>query len=215
VQPGMLILLDAGLHSFDLAQGVVQRGAHLLGRVRSNIRPPVERVLPDGSYLGWIRPSDPQRRRAGERLLVRVIEYTLDDPLRPHHGELHRLLTSLLDPQRYGLLDLIALYHERWEIELTIDEIDTHQRLSETALRSRKPDGVLQELYGLLLAHYCIRALMHAAGVLAHTDPDRLSFIQAVRLVCDAVSDFQILVPHLHAQLFHRLTGDYPYLGNG
>ena len=208
VEADMLVMLDAGLHSFDLVSGIVARGAQLLSRVRSNIRPPVDIVLADGSYLGWIRPSDPKRRRAGERRLVRVLEYTIDDPDRPHHGEVHRLITTLLDVQQYPSLELIVLYHERWEIELTIDEIDTHQRLSETVLRSHKPEGILQELYGLLLAHYCIRAWMHAAGLLTDTDPDRLSFVQAVRLIADAVNDFQTFAASAHPLLLRRLLLD-------
>ena len=153
ITPEMLVLLDTGLYSFDLFEGLVERGADLLVRVRRNVRPRCVERLSDGTYLADLYPSDPAGRRAGKRLRVRVLEYTLDDPDRPGHGEPHCLVTTLLDPAAYPVLDLIVLYHDRWEIEITLDELDTHQRLCEGPLRSHKPDGVLQELYGLLLGH--------------------------------------------------------------
>jgi len=107
---------------------------------------PVSR-LADGSYLAHIRPSEYQRRKAGAGLLVRVIEYTIHDPARSGHGQRHRLLTSVLDPVRYPAHDLAVAYHERWEIEITIDETDTHQRRPLHPFRSRTPLGVLQEFY--------------------------------------------------------------------
>lgn len=205
VSEKMLVMLDCGLFSFDMVGRIVARNAHFLGRVRSSIRPPCHQRLPDGSYLAYIRPSDYHRRKAGERRLVRVIEYTIDDPNRPGHGEVHRLLTTLL---LYPVLDLICLYHERWEIELVIDEIDTHQRLLNRPLRSRKPEGVIQELYGLLMAHYIIRSIMHRAAVEHDLDPDRLSFVASVRLICDAVAEFQLIHPDDHLLLWARLLRD-------
>lgn len=153
----MLLMWDRGLHSFDMARKARAQGAHFLGRLPSHVKPEVVRLLDDGSYLGRIFPSDYQRRRRGEHLVVRVIEYTIDDPKRPGHGQRHRLMTSLLDAEAYPALELVCAYHERWEVEITLDEIDTHQRLAGRPLRSKKPVGVLQEVYGLLLAHYAVR----------------------------------------------------------
>jgi len=133
--------------------------------------------------LAYIYPSDYPRRRQGERLLVRVIEYTIDDPQRPGHGEHHRLITSLLEPELYPAHTLACEYHQRWEIEITIDEIDTHQRLPNLPLRSLKPVGVIQEAFGLLLAHYAVRTVMHEAATQAGLDPDRLSFVNALRII--------------------------------
>ncbi len=79
-------------------------------------------------------------------MTVGVIEYTFDGPARPGYGERHRLVTTLLDPQECLALDLICACHERWENEITVDEIDTHQRLLDRPLRSQKPVGVIQEL---------------------------------------------------------------------
>ena len=77
---------------------------------------------------------------------------------------MHRLVTTLLDPQQAPALELISLYHERWEIELVIAEVKVHQRLSPQPLRSKSPELLYQELYGLLLAHYAVRAWMHQSA---------------------------------------------------
>jgi len=116
--------------------------------------------------------------------------------------------TTLFDPRLYPALDLACAYHERWEVELVIDEMDTHQRLAGRPLRSLKPVGVIQELYGLLIAHYAIRVLMHEAAVQAGVDPDRLSFVHALRVIRDAIPEFQMTTPDQHPQLFSRLLAD-------
>jgi len=152
-------------------------------------------------------PSQPKRRAAGERLLVRVLEYTLDDPQRPGHQQRHRLITTLLSPHLYPALDLICTYHERWEVELVFDECDTHQ-LASHPLRSHKPLGVLQELYALLLAHFVVRVMMPRAAVQAHLDPDRLSFVNTLRLLGDAIPQFQMVDPLDHPHLMTRLLKD-------
>jgi hypothetical protein len=123
-----------------------------------------------------------------------VIVYTITDPARPGYGEVHRLITTLRSPQLAPAVDLVCAYHERWEIELMIDELATHQRLAGRPLRSLKPLGVMQELYGLLIAHYAIRFLMHEAAMQAQIDPDRLSFTHAVCVVQDAIPEFQMIV---------------------
>lgn len=185
-----------------------QRGAHVLSRLPASVKPKVVRRLADGSYLAYLRPIDYQRRKQGEHILVRVIEYTLTDPNLPGYGEVHRLVTTLLDPEAYPIMDLICAYHERWEVEITIDEIDTHQRLLPGPLRSLKPVGVIQELYGLLIAYYIIRALMHEAAQQAHLDPDRLSFVGAVRVLQKAVPEFQMTTPEQLPALYQRLLRD-------
>jgi hypothetical protein len=196
VGPGMLALWDCGFHSYDMCNRCSrQQKADFLGRVPSQVRFTPIRHLPDGSYLAYIRPSEYQRRKKDECLLVRVIEYTIDDPGRPGHGELHRLVTSLLDHERYPAHDLAVAYHERWEVEITIDEVDTHQRRAFRPFRSRTPLGVLQEFYGLLIAHYLIRSIMHEAALKADVAPDRLSFVNSVRIIRSAVFQSQIVAP--------------------
>jgi hypothetical protein len=208
VGEGMLVMWDCGFHSFDMAVKTWERKAQFLGRLPSHVKPKLVEALPDGSYLARICPSDYQRKKHGEHLLIRVIEYTIDDPNRPGHGEIHRLGTSLLDPDSYPAHTLACEYHQRWEIEIAIDEIDTHQRLPNIPLRSQKPVGVIQEAYGLLIAHYAVRTVMHEAAVQSDLDPDRLSFINAVRIISDAVSEFQMTAPEQLERLYQRLLDD-------
>jgi hypothetical protein len=208
VTAGMLLMWDRGFHSFDMAQQTQARGAHFLGRVPSHVQLKPLRRLPDGSYLARMYPAAYQRRKRGEHLLVRVMDYTFTDPALPGYGEPHRLMTSLLEAETAPALELVWAYHERWEIEVAIDEIDTHQRLVRHPLRSQKPVGVIQELYGLLIAHYVVRRVMHDAALRAGVDPDRLSFINAVRLICDAIPEFQMVVPEHQPQLYERLLQD-------
>jgi hypothetical protein len=208
ISAGMLVMWDRGFHDYDMFVQARLRGAHVLGRLPAHIKLVPIRALADGSYLAYLRPSDYHRRKQGQRLLVRVIEYTITDPNLPGWGETHRLVTTLLDPDAYPILDLICAYHERWEIEITIDEIDTHQRLRPGPLRSRKPVGVIQELYGLLIAHYIIRACMVQAARQADLDPDRLSFIGAVRVLQNAVPEFQMTTPEQLPALYQRLLRD-------
>jgi Insertion element 4 transposase N-terminal/Transposase DDE domain len=204
----MLVMWDRGFHEYDLLAAVRQRGAHVLGRLPAHVKPEWGASLPDGSTLAYLRPSDPKRRTQGERLLVRVIEYTLTDPALPGYGAVHRLVTTLLDPRVAPAVELVCLYHERWESEVVIDEIDTHQRLAGRPLRSQKPEGVLQELYALLIAHFALRVLMHEAALQADLDPDRLSFVHAVRVLRDAIPEFQMVAPAERPRLYQRLLQD-------
>jgi hypothetical protein len=208
VGPGMLVMWDSGLHSYDLCAGCVQTQAHFLSRVSRQLKlVPLQRLC-DGSYLARIAPSGYRRRKRGEHLIVRVIEYTLQDPGRPGHGKHHRLITSLLDEAVAQAHTLACAYHERWEIELTIDELDTHQRPPRRPLRSRTPLGVLQELYGLLLAHYAIRAVMHEAALRAGVAPDHLSFVRTVRILRNAIFEAQIVSRDQSAAWYEQLLHD-------
>ena len=158
--------------------------------------------------MAYIYPPDYSRRKRGARLLVRIIEYTITDPALPGFGEVHRLATTLLDYRRYAALELACCYHERWEIELVIDEVDDHQRLAGRPLRSLKPVGVIQELYALLIAHYAVRFTMHEAACLAAVDPDQLSFTHALQVIQEAISEFQMTAPELLPHLYQRMLRD-------
>jgi len=208
VTAGMLVMWDRGFHDYDMIIGVRQRQSHVLSRLPAHAKPERVQTLPDGSWLAYIYPSDYQRRKRDERCLVRIIEYKVTDPALADPDETHRLLTTLLDPECYPAVDLICAYHERWEIEIAIDEIDTHQRLSAKTLRSLKPVGVIQELYGLLIAHFIIRSLMHEAAVQANIDPDQLSFVHAVEVIKDAIPEFQMVAEDQREQLYQRLLRD-------
>jgi hypothetical protein len=181
--PGMLLIWDRGFFGFDLIDSVCARGAHLLARAKSNaILRPI-RHLADGSYLARIYPTQADRRRDTHGRDVRVIEYTHDDPNRPGAGLRHRLITDLLNPEDLPAPEAPMAYHERWEQELAFDEIKTHLSGREVPIRSKTPAGVVQEIYGLMLAHYAVRRVMHDAAVVAMYDPDRLSFIDSLRVL--------------------------------
>ena len=207
VSADMLLMWDRGFHDYDMFVGVRSRGAHVLARLPAHVKPELVELLPDGTWLAYLHPSD-RKRRSQERLLVRVIDYMIDDPTRPGHALHHRLVTTLLDPTLYPALDLIVLYHERWEVELTLDEVKVHQRLLPRPLRSLKPVGVIQELDALLLAHFVVRAVMHEAGLAYDLDPDRLSFVASLRLIQAAIPEFQLVAPPLHDRLWQRLLRD-------
>jgi len=207
VTPGMLVLSDMGLHSYDLLAATRGRGAEILNRVPSHVKPPVNATLADGTQLVRLRPSDGKRRRRGEHIIVRLIRYTLDDPCRVGHRQEHRLVTSLLDPATAPAEELILAYHTRWEIELTVDELVIHQR-PVLPLRSKLPVGVVQELYGLLIAHYLVRAVMVDAATTVSLAPTRMSFLESLRLIREALPDFQRTAPADHGRIYQALPAD-------
>lgn len=134
------------------------------------------------SYLAKLYRTATDRRRDRHGIVVRIIEYTLDDPARPGRGERHRLLTTLLDAALDPATTLICLYHERWEEELALDELKTHQ-CERPVLRSQTPAGVVQEIYGLLLGHFVVRMLMQEAAATRGLDPQRLSFTATLKIL--------------------------------
>jgi hypothetical protein len=190
---GMLCLADRGFFGFEMWKQAAATGADLLWRVRKNIHLPCEQRLPDGSYLSRIYPSQQDQRRGRNGIVVRVIEYRLEgvEGAEP----LYRLATTILDHELAPAAELAALYHERWEIETAFDELKTHLRGAHIVLRSKTPDLVRQEFYGLLMAHFAVRGLMHEAALRADKDPDRLSFLHAVRVVRRKMAAFGAIPP--------------------
>jgi hypothetical protein len=187
LKSGMLLLWDRGFLSYNLWQGVLLRGCELLARVSGRlILRPVE-TLPDGSYTARLYPSSNDRTQQRRGLLVRVIRYTHQDPKRVGCGQEHVLLTTLLDAVAHPAGELILLYHERWEIELTFDEQKTHLtplRATKPAhLRSETPLGVIQEIYALSIGHSVTRSLMAEAAAAEGLDPDRLSFLGCLHVL--------------------------------
>lgn len=181
-----LLIEDRGFFSYEHWKTLHLR-SKLLVRVKGNmILKPIRR-LPDGSYLAKIYPSSYHRDKDRDGIVVRVIEYTLEDPQRTGHGETHRLLTNLFDHETYPSFEVACGYHERWEEELVFDEQKTHQdppRPSKpTHLRSQTPAGVEQELYALSLAHFVVRALMVEAAKADNVDADRLSFTGCLQIL--------------------------------
>lgn len=178
--PDMLVLADRNFYGFKLWQLACTSGAKLVWRVKANLKLPVQQLLPDGSYLSTVFDSSDRHQRTGQ--VVRVIDYTLQDSATAPQDS-YRLVTNILDPADAPALELAALYHERWEIEGVFDEFKTHLRANSTVLRSKTPELVQQELWGLLLAHFAIRELMAQAAWPRGIDPDRLSFTHAVRVI--------------------------------
>jgi hypothetical protein len=190
---GMLCLADRGFFGFGMWQQAAATGADLLWRVRKNILLPCEKRLPDGSYLSRIYASQQDQRCRRNGIMVRVIEYRLEgiegaDPL-------YRLATTILDQEQAPATELAASYHDRWEIETAFDELKTHLRGARMVLRSKTPDLVRQEFYGLAMAHFAIRGLMHEAALKSGEDPDRLSFLHAVRVVRRKMATFGAIPP--------------------
>lgn len=184
--PEMLCIADRYFFGYELWQEAAATGADLLWRVKVGAALPRLTELADGSYLSRIYPSAKQRQDDQNGVDVRVVEYALEDK----HGNpasssetIYRLVTTILDPAAAPAEDLAALYLERWEIENAFDEFKTHLRGRSVVLRSKRPDLVRQEFYGLLLAHYAVRALMHEAASKAGVDSDDLSFVHSVRVI--------------------------------
>jgi len=179
--PQMLCLADRTYFGWQAWTQAHATGADLLWRVKKNLQLPVQRVHPDGSYASVIYPSLGDRRHQTRGVPVRVIDYQLEGVADAE--PLYRLVTTLLDPDQAPAPELAALYQERWAIETALAELKTHLRGARIVLRSKTPDLVRQECYGLLLAHFAVRGLMHDAALHADIDPDRLSFVHAVRVV--------------------------------
>lgn len=179
---GFLCLADRNFFGFSLWEKASLTGADLLWRVKKNVVLTPEQRLEDGSYLSRIYPNAYRRQKRTGGLVVRVVQYRLEG-IEGAEKELYRLITTILDPDKAPARELAALYHERWEIETAFDELKTHLRGARIVLRSKTPELVLQECYGLLMAHFAVRGLMHEAALYDDIDPDRLSFIHAVRVV--------------------------------
>lgn len=184
LQPDMLLLWDRNFLSYQRVKAVVGTGAHLLARITNwPVFEPIHR-LSDGSFLAKIYRNPRDRKHDRDGIVVRIIEYTLDDPQGPGKPQMHRLLTTLLDEKLDPAVTLIELYHQRWEEELSIDEIKTHE-MERPVLRSQTPAGVIQELYALLLDHFIVRVLMFEASQRQEQplDPRRLSFTATIKIL--------------------------------
>jgi hypothetical protein len=195
VTSGMLLMWDRGLHSYAMVQTTVSKGCDYLGRIPANVKFLNEEALEDGSYLSYIYPSGKLRKKGFEPIQVRVIEYTIENPDNPEEQIKYRLITSLLDIEKFPAQLLACEYHQRWEVENTIDEVKVHLLGRKTHIRSQKPREVVQEVYGLLLGHWAIRLLIFQAASSVDVSPLRLSFTGTLRVVRRALPKFQRLQP--------------------
>jgi Insertion element 4 transposase N-terminal len=193
-----LLTADRGFYNWPDWQAAAATGAALLWRVKSDLRLPVLELLPDGSYISvvaWPRLHDKARNkllaaaRAGEHLdpgqatRVRVIEYEIPDRDGDGTGELIALITTITDPAAASARELALAYCQRWEEETGNDQLKTCLRGPGKVLRSKSPDMVRQEIYGYLLTHYAISALICRAATEADIDPDRVKFLRTVRII--------------------------------
>ncbi len=191
--PAMLCLADRYYLGYELWRQAQSTGADLLWRGRKNLRLECEKRLPDGSFLSRIYQSTSDQRNRRHGIVVRVIEYMLEGV--PDAEPIYRLLTTILDHRQAPANELASLYPERWEYETALDELKTHLRGAQIVLRSKRPDLVRQEFYGLMLAHFAIRGLMHEAALEAGEDPDRLSFVHSVRVIRRRLPRFVAIPP--------------------
>jgi hypothetical protein len=183
VTNGMLLMWDRGLHSYAMIQATVHKGCDYLGRIPVNVKFSVEKPLADGSYLSWIYPSGKLRKKGCQPILLRVIEYTIENPDQPDEQLRYRLISSLLDIEKFPAQLLAMEYHQRWEVENTIDELKVHLLGRKTHVRSQKPREVVQEVYGWLLGHWAVRSLIFQAATSAEIPPLRLSFTGSLRVI--------------------------------
>ena len=197
----MLVIADRGFYSFQLCAEFMATGTDLLFRVVSGLKLSVLEPLPDGSYLSVVNSKSTRSSgfqiplsaagdpRHATHIPVRVIEYTVTDSAASREPEVFRLITTILDPDDLAATELAAAYHERWEYEISLKEIETQMLEPGSGLRSKSPEMVRQEMRGLLLAHYAVRALMAQAAESAGLDPGRLSFIRSINVVRRQVTD--------------------------
>ena len=178
LEPGMLLLADRNCFGFRLWPMALKTGADLIWRVPANASlQPAGKPFEDGSWSAELRGSDPRRDRCACR--IRVVEYCVSEC----PDETCRLATTLHDPDRFPARDLAGLYYERWEIENACDKIMSHLLEPGTALRSKTPELVLQEIDGLMLANYAVRRLIHRAAGKSLEDPDQINSTGTVRVV--------------------------------
>jgi hypothetical protein len=215
LEPGMLVIADRGFYSFQLWAEFMATGTDLLFRVASGLKLPVLEPLPDGSYLSVVNSKSTRSSgfqiplsaardpRHATHIPVRVIEYTVTDSAASREPEIFRLITTILGSEDLAATELAAAYHERWEYEISLKEIETQMLEPGSGLRSKSPEMVRQEMWGLLLAHYAVRALMAEAAESAGLDPDRLSFIRSINVVRRQVTDQAAFSP----QTTYRRTG--------
>ena len=183
LRSGMLCLADRLFPSYGLWKEAAATGAHLLWRAKVSTKLKKIKTFTDGSWLAEWLPEE-ERKKGSKPLKVRVIEYRLRDPEdEKKDPEIYRLITTILDPEAASATELASLYPQRWEIELTIKECKTILRQGKITLRSKKPELVRQEFWGILLAHYLVRKMMAQAALDRKCDPDELSYQASIEII--------------------------------
>lgn len=179
---GMLCLADRNFACWELWRQSAATGAELLWRIGASFALPVDEVLADGTYLSRLKAPRRLRKDGAEDITVRVIEYRLEDD-DGNVSETFTLITTLLDPVTAPARELAELYRARWEIETALGSLKTQMKGAGMVLRSKTPDGVIQEIWALLCAYHAVRELISAAAALAREDPLRICFVNALDVV--------------------------------
>jgi hypothetical protein len=192
LKAGMLCLADRYYYSYELWKAASETGADLLWRTKCNLILKPHKFLPDGSYLSYLYPSQQDRKKKTNGILVRVIEYKFKWV---RNSERYRLITTILEPEKAPAEELAVLYHDRWEIETALGECKTKLKGPDIILRSRTPELVKQEFYGFMLTYYSLRTLMHDAALQAKEDPDNLSFKHTLQVIRRKIHLFRIFPP--------------------
>jgi hypothetical protein len=196
----MLCLADRGFYGFEMWSRAVQSGARLLWRVQKQIPVPRLRKLADGSYVSEVQPRSTERKHVrAKKIPVRLIEF--DVIVRNRRTEHYRLITNILDPKQGTAMELARLYGRRWGIETIFDEIKDRVRGGAPLLRSKRPDLIKQDFYGLLLAHFGVRSLMLEAAHEAGVEPDELSFTHALSVIISKLPEMVSFSPSFQAAL--------------
>jgi len=195
LEEGMVLLADRGFTSFDAWKQAIATGADLIWRAKSNVKPRRIETLADGSWLAEMRKNNFQLDT--EHIVIRVVEYSIDDGRGTEMGPF-RLFTTLLDPNEVSAVELADSYRQRWEIESAFGELKTYQRGPKAVLRSKSPELVKQEIWGHLCCHFAIRTLMFEAADTAKLDPDRVSFIAALKITRRSLSQARGFPPSGH-----------------
>ena len=185
---GMLLLADANFACYELWREAAAAGAELLWRAGAQLSLPVDEALADGTYLSRLKAPRHLRLQGAADVVVRVIEYQLEDAA-GQVTETFALITTLLGPDAAPASELARLYHARWEIETAIGAFKTEMKGAGIVLRSKTPDGAEQEIWALLCAYHAIRELICAAAALARQDPLRISFASALDTVRQPVGN--------------------------
>jgi hypothetical protein len=200
LRKGDLVFIDRGFAAAWFFRRITATGANFVCRIPANWKPEHIRWLGKGDSIvrvqamedipGSINKSGTGPKQRSITLTLRMIEYEIEP------GKPVRILTDLLDPVKYPARELALGYHERWENELTYDELKTHlatvtHGTLHTVFRSKTPEGVLQEAYGMMLGYNLTRGIIAEAAE-AHDIPAReISFVEALEVIKEALPRFE------------------------
>lgn len=203
-----LLVLDRNFTAQDFLWDLRQRGVHFIVRVKRNMTGPTVRRLGAQERLVRVRFSTNARARRSDLLRHWILREVTYCP-KPGH-EAIRVFTSLLDPSTVSAAEVASAYGSRWEHETTLDEVKTHLMDRTTAnrpvlFRSMTPERVVQELYGVLLAHNVVRVLLHRAAHAAGKSPDRLSFVAGLERIREAIHEMMRMATPRLTERYRRL----------